>query len=440
MKKLIVTIITISITVFVKALTLDVSQCIEMAVKSSESVARARNSVKQANLQQQVARTAYLPKFAGSVTTGWNLPDSKYPEMGMTLKMRGLYMAGVNVTQPIYAGGQIIAANKLTKTASHIANDQLDKTLDDVIADAETSYWSYVAVLSKLEMMNRYKELIDTVYNQSVVSLNAGMSTNNDLLRIEARRSQIDYQLQQVVNGADLCRMALCNTIGVDTDTPIQIADNDIPLDVPVNMDIYDIDNRPEIRMLMRDIDIKHQQANITRAEFLPTIGLQAGWSAYGNIRLKSMVQDSDGNYHPYNQNIKNNNFNVLLSLQVPLFHWGEGYKKTKAARIDVANSQLALTENRRLIDLQVQQAITNLRTNLKLLESAQVAMNQADASLSATSTSYSAGISTLTDMLDAQSQWHTSRANLIEARTNLRISVVDYLHVTAQLPHPSVN
>ena len=37
------------------------------------------------------------------------------------------------------------------------------------------------------------------------------MITRNDLLRIEARKSQVKYQLGQVENGADLCRMSLCH-------------------------------------------------------------------------------------------------------------------------------------------------------------------------------------------------------------------------------------
>ena len=46
-----------------------------------------------------------------------------------------------------------------------------------------------------------------TLYRQTETALTAGMATENDLLRIEAKRTELHYQLQKVQNGADLCRM-----------------------------------------------------------------------------------------------------------------------------------------------------------------------------------------------------------------------------------------
>lgn len=434
MKHLLPSLIILFTAIQTNALNIDVTQCVEMAIATSEQVGAAQNTVKQSKLQRDVARTAYLPRLEGSLTTGWNLPDSKIEELGMTMKMRGLYMAGINVTQPIFAGGKIVAANKMAQIGQKMAANQNDMTLDRVKADAETSYWTYVAVLSKVRMMRSYKELIDTVYNQTLTSVNAGMATQNDLLRIDARRSQIIYQLEQVENGADLCRMALCNTIGVDHATPIEVADADVPTDIPSHLDIYDVDNRPEIKLLDNDIALKEQQVRSVRADYLPSLGLQAGWMAYGNIKLNSMMQGEDGGYHPVSQNIKDNSFNIMLGLKVPIFNWGEGYKKVKAAKIDVANSRLKLRENRRLVNLEIQQAIANVRTGQHMLASAETAMRQAEASLASTRQSYDLGMTSLTEMLDAQSQWQTSRANLIEARTQLRINVVEYLRATASL------
>lgn len=416
------------------ALTIDVAQCVEMAIAASEQVSKSRNTVEQAKLQRDVARTAYLPKFDGSYTMGWELPDQKMEELGMTLKMRGLYMAGINVTQPVFAGGKIVAANKMARIGQMMAENQRDMTLDRVTADAETTYWTYVAVRSKVDMMQSYKAQIDTIYNQTLATVKAGMATQNDLLRIDARRSQIIYQLEQVENGADLCRMALCNTIGVDHTTPIEPADSEVPVEIPTGIEIYDVDNRPEIKLLGHDIALKEQQVRSVRADYLPSVGVQAGWMAYGNIKLNSMVQGEDGAYHQLSQNIKNNNFNIMLGVKVPLFHWGEGYKKVKAAKIDVENSRLALEENRRLINLEIQQAISNVRTGRSMLASAETAMRQAEASLASTRQAYELGMSNLTEMLDAQSQWQTSQSNLIEARTQLRISVVEYLRATARL------
>ena len=40
----------------------------------------------------------------------------------------------------------------------------------------------------------------------------------------------------------------------------------------------------------------------------------------------------------------------------------------------------------------------------------------------------------TMTDLLDAQSQWQQARSNLIEAQTQLKIYETEYLRVTGLL------
>lgn len=55
---------------------------------------------------------------------------------------------------------------------------------------------------------------IDTILYQTMASVEAGMATKNDLLRIEARQGQVKYQQEQVANGVELCRMALCDALG----------------------------------------------------------------------------------------------------------------------------------------------------------------------------------------------------------------------------------
>lgn len=413
---------------------IDVDEAVAIALENSEEMKLAKNTVDQSNLNRQIARTAYLPNFSGSLTTMWKLPDTKYDEMGIALRMKGMYMAGINLTQPIFVGGKIIAANKLAGIGKNVASEQMRLTKINVTSNAMTTYWSYVAVLAKVEMMKSYRALVDTAYNQTKAALDAGMATRNELLRIDARRSQVIYQQEQVNNGAELCRMALCNALGLPLETLIVTKDHDIPLDLPADLGQYNLDARPEMQLLLSDIAAKEQQVKITRADFLPSLGLQAGWSMFSNLKFDMMETMPDGSYVPTSRNIKSDGWSIMLSLQVPIFHWGEGYKKVKHAKIDVDNARLRLDERTRQLDLQVQQAVANVKTGLELVSAAQTAVKQAQAALDSTSEAYYLGMDKIADLLDAQAQWQTARASLIEAQTQLRVNIVDYLAATAQL------
>lgn len=414
------------------AVTIDSRQCVEMALESNADLRIAVNAREQASLQRGIARTAYLPNFAGSAMGVSRMPDQEM--MGMTLNMKAMWMAGINLTQPVYAGGKIIAANKLASIGVKASDQQIRMTRAEVISNAQNAYWTYVAVLAKVRMMQSYVAQIDTAYSQTESALTAGMVTRNDLQRIEARRAQVLYQLGQAESGANLSRMNLCHVIGVGSETEITPADTEVEIDIPDNIGDYNLLDRPEVALLHYDVDAKRQQIAVTRADFLPSLGLMAGWSAYGNIRMSGYMQDATGNYTPFSTNYRDHGWSIMASLSVPIWHWGEGIKKVRHARIEADNARILLDDRIRMLDLEVHQAISNVDTGQELLRSARVAMTAADATLANITQSYELGLSPLTDLLDAQSQWQTAASDLIEASAQLRIYCVEYLRVTGRL------
>ena len=172
----------------------------------------------------------------------------------------------------------------------------------------------------------------------------------------------------------------------------------------------------------------------MTLADYLPTIGLQLGWNAFGNLKMKSFVEGPDGNYYPYTSTTNYKGFMGAVSLSVPIFHWGEGYRKVKKAKIEVENAELALEKNRKLMELQAHQAYSNYSDGLELIKSADKAFMEAKQNLDMMQDQYEQGIMTLTDLLEAQAQWQSSYSNLIEARTQYRIYRVDYLRAVGIL------
>ncbi|MDE6316108.1 MAG: TolC family protein, partial [Muribaculaceae bacterium] len=117
------------------AITVDARKCVEMALESSADMKVAVNSKEQARLQKEVAFTAYLPDFAGSAMGICRTPDQEM--MGMTVSMKAMWLAGINVTQPLYAGGKIVAANKMARIGVEAASQQLRMTSAEVSAGAQ---------------------------------------------------------------------------------------------------------------------------------------------------------------------------------------------------------------------------------------------------------------------------------------------------------------
>ena len=407
------------------------AQCREMALSHSEELEQADIRLRQAELDNRIATTAYLPKFEGSATGAYVFPDIDM--MGMDLRMRGMYMAGITLTQPIYTGGKIMAGKRMARIGEAAAGEQLRMTRMDVLVDADNAYWTCIAVDRKVRMLESYCAQMDTLYDQMSGSLSAGMIIENDLLRIKAKQSEIHYQLQKARNGADLCRLSLCRLIGVDDTTAIVPTDTTWVVADP-GLLTASIDNRPELTLLKQQVEVGRQQIKSTRAEMLPTVGLSAGYTYYGNIKLNSLVDVGNGTMMPYSQEFRDGIGMVMLAVKVPLFHWGEVHKKVRKARYELRSAELELQKNTRLLNLEVQQAIRNVQDGYRLVGTAETGVEQALENLRVMRNRYESSMATLTDLLDAQSQWQQAESNLIEAHTQYKIYETQYLRATGQL------
>lgn len=410
---------------------LSMEQCRDMALTASEELKQADNSLRQAELDDKIAATARLPKIEGSATGAYVLPDIEMT--GMELAMRGTYMAGLTLTQPIYTGGKISAGRQMARLGRQIADQQLRMTRMDVLVDADNAYWSYIAVRRKVRMLESYSTQMDTIYKQTSSAVAAGMAIENDLLRIEAKRTEIEYQLQRARNGADLCRMALCNVIGTPLDTAIEPTDTTFNIESPTAMSL-DIARRPEVGLLEKQIDVNMQRIRDARSEMLPTVGLSAGYSYYGNIKLKGFADMGNGTTVPYTQEFRDGIGIAMLAVKIPIFHWGESRKKMHKARYELDNSQLELQRNMRLMSIEAQQAVQNVEDGYRMIHTAESGLRQAEENLRVMRNRYAAAMSPLTDLLDAQSQWQQAQSNLIEAQTQYMIYRTDYLRATGQL------
>ena len=432
--QIIIATLLLAFTCQAQPLVLSRKECRELALTHSEDMKISSNNISQAELDHKVVRNSLLPQLSGSAMGMYMAPDMDFE--GMSLSMKGTWTAGLNLTQPIYAGGKIVSGIKLAKLGVEASQEQKRATRANVIADADNAYWTYIAVTEKKRMLESMHEYINSIYNQVKNSVDVEMATSADLLRVEAKRSDFSYQLEKVNNGLEMCRMNLCNIIGVDFSTQIVPADTTIMVNQSATYSFGQdlIANRPEYRLLQKQIDISQEQIKQVRSDYLPTLALSAGYSYFGNLKMKGFADDGTGNNMPFTQRYNDDSFSLMLSLSVPIWNWGEGHKKVKKQKLALENARLDLEKNNRLMSIELKNAYNNLHSSESLIATAEAGERDAAEALRVMTDRYEVGMCTLTDLLEAQSQWHSARSNLIEAKTQYKINETDYLHAAGLL------
>lgn len=431
MKRYILMLLTAVATVAAAlAQTMSLAECRNEALKFNETMASANNAVRQAELDRQIAFTNYLPKLDGSFSAVY----AKDIDMGeMTLQLHGTWLAGLNITQPVFAGGKIVAANKLARIGVEINKEKLRQSRMQVIADVDNAYYTLVAVRSKVRMLESLGQQMLALFNQVELSVKAQMATENDLLRIDTKRSEIAYQLQKARNGEQLCMLALANVIGRGIDAEIVPSDTLLITDQPTALD-ENISNRPELLMLEKQVEAMKQQVKMERANYLPTVGLSLGYTHYDNIKNKGVAQLGDGTLMPYVQDVNGNMLMAMVSVNIPICHWGAEVKKVKKAKLDVENARLSLQQNERAMQIEVRQAVQNVTDGYHMVQTAKLGQRQADENLRVMRERFGVKMATMTDLLEAQAQWQQAHSNYIEAQTQYKIYETEYLRVTGSL------
>lgn len=439
---------------------LSLQECRQRAVRHSEDIQINANKAEQADLTRKAVLTNFFPTIDGMAmgiyTPDMHMLDMPDKSMYMDVLMRGTYMAGFKLTQPIFAGGKIVTGYKLSKIGKEVSAEQQRMARAQVIADLDNTYWTLVAVLSKVQLLNEYAAQLDTLLDQVSAGVTVGMATDYDLMRVRTARSNIDYQQRRVRNGADMCRLSLCRQIGLDPDSACVMPGEEL---VSVSSDLSTLDDnlsaRPEIRMLEQQLKAQKLQVKMVTGDYLPTLGLMASYAWYGNMKINAGM-DMNSAYgqsmtqmamayaaqgitmpalpNPMHMKIEGSRPFVMLALSVPLTKWGEGAMNIKKAKLDVQNTELEKKKNTELMHLEVQQAIHNLDESEGMIESAKTALDAATEQLRIMRDRYSVHLIPLSDLLDAQSQWQQAESDYIEARTQQLIYHTNYLRVTGKL------
>ena len=412
-----------------------------MALEQNEKVKTANNAVEKAKLDRQIAFAQYLPKVDGSFTMAHmkNIDILDQDFLGLSLQTRGTYLAGISVTMPLYAGGQITSANRLANIGQTVSQEQQRKTRMQVIADVDNAYYTLIAVHSKVQMLEAYAQQMQELYDQVKLATSVQMATENDLLRIATKQNEVSFQLQKARNGEQLCGLALANVIGTDLEQTI------IPTDTVFNAQLStlnsqlstlseDFSSRPDLLLLQQQVKANEVMVKKSRSNYLPTVALVGRYSHYDNVKLKGDLNLPNSTPLGINHTISGGNPVALLSVSLPIFHWGAELKKVKKAKLDLSDAKLQLQQNERGMRVEVRKAVQNITDGQRMVETATVGRQQADENLRVMHRKFDNQMCTMTDLLDAQSQWQQARSNLIEAQTQLKIYETEYLRVTGRL------
>ena len=474
MKKLFLLTILLHLTFIVKAQTsLNLDSCRALALANNKDLLISHEKINAAHYQRKAAFTNYLPNFSATGAymrnqkefsllnndqkaalsgLGSNLAGpigqaaagiiATYPELAPLISSlsgslpaaldqagnslvdalrtdtRNVYAGAITLTQPLYMGGKIRAYNKITKYAEELARQQHNGGMQEIIMSTDQAYCQVISLVNKKKLAEGYLKLLQQLDSDVEKMIAEGVATKADGLSVRVKVNEAEMTLTKVEDGLSLARMLLCQLCGLDLSSPITLADENmeniplIPTDTHFDLSTA-YENRPEIRSLELATQIYKQKVNVTRAEHLPSIALMGNYMVTNPSVFNSFENKFKGMW------------NVGVMVQLPIWHWGEGIYKTKAAKAEARIAQYQLQDAREKIELQVNQAAFKVNEAGKKLVMASQNMEKAEENLRYATLGFREGVIATSNVLEAQTAWLSAQSEKIDAQIDVKLTEI---------------
>lgn len=420
MKKFLFTVIYIMCSCTMGAQNYTLEQLQALAVQNNRTLKNARLGIDVAEEDKAKARTNYFPQVSATGVGFHGFDDlvqstMDVPGMGaldMAMVKKGI-VGSVMAVQPIFQGGQIVTGNKLAALQEEVSQLQLRMSEKDVALQVAQYYWQIVSLQSNIATLDSVKMQLDEVHRLTENYVKAGVTTRNDLLRVELKQQEVASNRLELENGISILKLLLAQQVGMEEgDYQLTPSASFLSPSLPTTF-LKDKDeavaNREEYVLSQKNEEAQRLNVRMERGKLLPSVAVGV-----------------NGFYQSIDHDAQTNGM-VFATLSVPISDWWGGnhaVKKAKLQRLQAENDRLDAREK---LAIDLQSAWNNMEEAYKQIDIARTSVESANENLRMERNFYVAGTTTLTDLLDAVSLYTQAESRLVTAYATYQTRIAEY-------------
>lgn len=399
---------------------LDVSAQITIAdyvvdvVEYSHLVKNAAAMADGVEAEMKRVRKDYLPALSVS-------SDASYTFRNRDEKGQLDWVMRADVHQPIFDGGRVRAEATRTEYLWNKSQSLVQQSLLDERYNAEVAYWSLSRAEIYCNTMNHYLDIVEQLRDVVAHRFNEGYTSKSDLLQVDSRLSDVQYQLSQ----AEQRRLVALHNFnvmrGADPELSVVLIDsiNDT-LSMPTRVAISDVvATHPSYVAAVSEREAARYGVKVRRASYLPSVNV----GLFGVWQPKGITMSGAGTYI---------DGGVVISLSAPIFHFMERRDAMSVARSEHRRAELAVDDIKDNIALDESNGWANLVATRQRVDAARRNLEIAHQNLEISTYSYQEGVVTILEVLQAQLSWLQIYQNAISAQYDYAIAIASYRYIIA--------
>jgi len=397
------------------------SEIVDVGLANNPQTKEAWHTARAAAAAVGISLGAYLPRVDASVT---GTKQKAVFAGGRFIIDQTTLTPSAGLSLLLFDFGGREADVQAARRVLEAANWTQNAVCQDVILDIESVYYQYLSAEALLEAQETNRRGAQANYDAANDRHQAGIATIADVLQAKTRLSTVDLQMVTTKGLIQTLHGALASSMGLPVDAAFEISDT-LPESIPFESVAKQVDlaikeaeaERPDLAAARAQVQAAEAQVRKARSTFYPVFSLN------GDI----------GRVYYKDNPVSNPFYSISVSVSLP-FVFGLQQYAVLAAKAESEAAKDRMTALGRGVELQVWSSYFGLKTSEQKIGSARDLLESAQASCDVALGRYKEGVGSILDLLAAQAALEGARVELVQAKFEWFLTLVQFAHATGTL------
>ncbi len=322
----------------------------------------------------------------------------------------------VSLSYNLYTAGARTA--RIRAAEEQLRFDQLDyeRLSEQLRLDVSNDYYNLQGADEQVRINRAAVTNAEASLRDAQALEQAGVGTRFAVLQFQVQLANANQNLTNSLSQQQISRRQLANRLSVAQSANVVAAD---PVEISGlwNLSVEEsiiqaFQNRAELQQQLALRNVAEQNRRAALAENKPAVVLSTSYRISDTFNDDRSVGDS---------------YSLGADVRWNLYDGGAAQARARAEEANIAIAETNFADTRNQVRFEVEQAYSNLQSNLANIQTASVALEQAREALRLARLRFQAGVGTQTDVISAEN-------DLTEAEGNRVSAILDYNRALANL------
>jgi outer membrane protein TolC len=407
---------------------MDLNSTITTVLERSPTLERVLSRIRQAEYQVGEAYTMAQPTVTFNTQYSRVEPGVSIPGIGQ-ISPSDNYQFSLTIRQAIYTFGRLKWTALAAELQQRVTEEEYRTEVNRLVQLTAQRYIEALLSQDAVKIAQDNLEAQQANLRTSQLLYEQGVAARFDVLSNSAAVARAEQRLIEARTAETNAKARVLSLLDepLDRSLRLQALELHAPLEIPL-ADAKDraLESRPDLRSGRWAVEEAKARVEVAETSNNPTLELQ-----------NTSINRNGAGFNPGTQNT------TAIVLSVPLYDGGVSHYQAEEAKEAVTQLSKDLEQNERDVVLQVEEIYNQLHDRWLAISVAEENVRQADEALRVAVLRYQNGISTNTELLEAQANRSQARFDLAQTRANYLQSRWTWWQATAseyptEVPFPA--